>query len=276
MKNIHVVCDQIEYKYFSDYCESISKYISVSFLIVDDVKNIIINPDDIYLFCHQIPIAQYAEFKNIYLINTEQLTKEVNSQYIKMIQEKEIKIIDYDLYQSKLFNNFYLPYQLNPEENQRLSLLVQKTPKIYDIAICTNTDNSIKRTSIVNELIKNNLTVIDAVGFTHERDVKISQAKVLINIHWREDYQIYEHFRCDRWIFAGMMVITENSLSDALLDINDLLIIEKYDNFVNKTLDVIANYETYRSQFLSKFKDNKKKLADQRSQYCQNFLEFIR
>lgn len=42
-----------------------------------------------------------------------------------------------------------------------------------------------------------------------ERDREVARARAILNVHFRDDYTVFEVFRCGRWIAAGMRVVTE-------------------------------------------------------------------
>src|SRR5207253_11101973 len=100
-----------------------------------------------------------------------------------------------------------------------------------------------------------------------------AKAKVLLNVHFDETYQIFEHFRCDRWALAGMIVITEKSLSDHYLDLKDLLIIETYENLKQTIHKVLNNYDFYAQQLQQKLQKSKATIIKKRTLYCQNFAK---
>ncbi len=88
------------------------------------------------------------------------------------------------------------------------------------------------------------------VGWKDERDKQIAECRILLNLHYEKDYQVFEHLRCDRWLFAGKMVISDETILMNSLDIKDLVIFEKYDKLVDKVVDVIDNYDKYYNDFI--------------------------
>ena len=220
-------------------------------LLINNINNIY-DDNNIYIFIQTIP--SYISLKNIYLINIEQLTRPYYNSLISDLLNKQIKVIDYSYENIKFINNEYithLPYQYTNQEIDNLKNMINNNNKIYDVIFvgCF----SQKRRYIYDNLINNgiNITVIDNT-FGEIRDIEISRAKILLNIHCDENCNIYESMRCDRWIFAGMLVISELSLYNNILDINDLVIFEKYDNLVDKVIDVVKNYDIYKSKFIEK------------------------
>jgi hypothetical protein len=273
---IYIVSLRGKYIYFQDYCESLMANQNIQLLLYDNMENISLNTNDMYIFCQIIPecyLKSQLRYK-LCLLNTEQLSANIwecegiaMPKIVQNILNLNIPVIDYDLYQSRIFglnsNYHYIPYQYYSQENEYLSELVQNMPKIYDVAFCS-VGASKRRTPIYTELIKRGLKVIDVTGWKNERDAKIAHAKILINIHYNDDFLIFEHMRCDRWILAGQIVVSEISLSDDILDFKDLVEFSKFDDIVDKICNIVTNYDVYASCLLEKIKNTKTELIKQR------------
>jgi hypothetical protein len=234
-----------------------------------------ITGEEIYLFINtMIPrfvnLYLSGRHKHIYIVNTEQSTRPIWSLIINHYIKMGITICDYDQYQTqiaqKLVTNhkvWYLPYQITLQEDQYLSSLIHKTTKRFNVAFCS-TNKSKRRTSLKAQLEQRGLTVIDVTGWNQDRDVQIAQAQLLVNVHYDDNYQIFEHMRCDRWILSGMLVVSESSLSDPLLDCKDLVIIEPYLEMADKITQIIANYDHYYSQYMGRLLIKKKQIIGDR------------
>jgi hypothetical protein len=72
-----------------------------------------------------------------------------------------------------------------------------------------------------------------------------------------------------------MMVITENSIDDNELDVKDLLIIEKYDNLVDKVIEVLLNYEKYYNNYESLLLKKKEEIILNRKNKLNTVLNLI-
>ena len=72
---------------------------------------------------------------------------------------------------------------------------------------------------------KKNINVKIVTGWNDERDKIIANSKILLNVHCYTNYNIYESLRCDRWLFSGNIVVTENSYDDNNNDMKNFLII---------------------------------------------------
>jgi hypothetical protein len=193
-----------------------------------------------------------------------------------------LNLCDYDLYQRQLTqqlmpqkNVHYLPYQITKQENQRLTTLVEQTPKRYQVCFCS-TNKSKKRLTLYSQLEQRGLRVVDVSGWKEDRDCQIAEAQVLVNVHFDHDYQIFEHMRCDRWILAGLLVISETSLSDSLLDCRDLLITDTYDHLADTIVQVVANYDVYYAQYLERLNLHKAEIMETRLRACQQFFDKIK
>jgi hypothetical protein len=285
----------VGHRAFEDYYDNLrsvlDQYFTVTIVIYNNESELFqshsINDDNVYLFLGHIPphflnLTIKHQYPNIYLINTEQSTRGVWTMIMQYYIKTCVNLIDYDQYQinatrSLLPNKeiFYLPYQITNTETEYLaSLILKNTNKLYDVAFCS-TNKSKRRISILTQLRQKGLSVINVEGWKNMRDEQIANAKILINVHYDHDYQIFEHMRCDRWALSGLLVVSENSLSDATLDCKDLITIEPYDQLVNKIVYIIDNYDTYYVDYLEKLMVQRKKIIEQRESYCLKLVETV-
>ncbi len=189
------------------------------------------------------------KYDNVYFINAEQLSITRFYNDIKTRIDSGIKYIDYNIENCLLLslNCSYIPYQYCDNEIAKLKEFCKVEPK-YDIGIVGT--KSAYRNSIVEQLDKRGIKYHYIVGWKDERDKQIAECRILLNLHYDKDYQVFEHLRCDRWLFAGKMVISDETIFMDSLDIKDLVIFEKYDKLVDKVVDVIDNYDKYYNDFI--------------------------
>ncbi|KAA0146247.1 hypothetical protein FNF28_07702 [Cafeteria roenbergensis] len=112
-----------------------------------------------------------------------------------------------------------VPYQLTSEVD-RLRELLRRTAlagRTHDVAF-VGTVNWVRNIALV-ALVDKNVSVVVANGDPSERDRTIASARVLVNAHRGPDNFVFESLRCDRWIAAGHIVVSEPSWGD---DTNDL------------------------------------------------------
>ena len=216
--NKYVVCADRSYPYFKEYIDFIVKAMELIFIKVTDVNSYeyINDPNEIYIFAHgPYPINKLCHKK---YINFEQMTISAVQSCIKTYKNAKIPIIDYSIENTKYNKSaIYLPYQYDPDEINKLRKYYDTVPKIYDVAFVGGL--SIRRKKIINALKKIGIKVLVVTGWGDARDIKIASCKILLNIHYAKNYNIYESLRCDRWAFAQMPVISEDSPFCSLLDV---------------------------------------------------------
>jgi hypothetical protein len=193
-------------------------------------------PDYIYNFPCKISV-----------VNTEQLSvsniqKKVYDEltYLQNKSKSKLTVYDYSTENCKIlnklgFSNIHHPYNSTLDEINYLKSL-HSIEKVYDIGFigCL----SMRRKYILDKLKENNIKVHYFELFGNERDVELAKCKYILNIHFQNDYQIFESIRCNRWIQSGFKVITENGFD--CLDNPNLLILPYYSlidsiiNLINK------------------------------------------
>ncbi|ARF09962.1 glycosyltransferase [Indivirus ILV1] len=274
IRTLIVCCEEKIYKYMKDYITSWIGQLNAKLLLVSNLDNCQYNTSNIYLFIQKIPKKLFhSPLNNIYLISTEQITNSEFSDLIKNVIAKNISIIEYSIENIKFINNkyqlanendiLYLPYQYYEDEVKTLKKYIGDTQKTYDVVIVGWLSPT--REKIYNELISNGIKVLHLnLIWDDARDKAISSAKILLNIHQSKNHNIYEAFRCDRWAFSGMIVVSESSLYDKLLDINQLVIFEDYDGLKDKIINIINNYDEYYKEFINKYDNNISKIKSNR------------
>ena len=269
--NIFICCESGMYKFIGEYIMGITPLLKAK-LILTDLLNPEYNNQDTYIFINKIPqkIMQIP-LPHMYLVNVEQCTIQEYYNSLNDILIKNIQVIDYSNENIKILNNnsnmIHLPYQYNDSEVNILKEYIKNSEKQYDVAFVGHL--STKRQKIYDELVKKGIKMLHVNNkWGHDRDKSISQAKILLNIHFDETYNIYEPLRCDRWAFAGMPVISENSLHSDTLDINSLIVFGEYDHLVDQIVYNIHNYDQFHKEYLeiynshiNQIKENRKNLA---------------
>ena len=184
-----------------------------------------------------------------YFINTEQLTRDTWLNYIKELKRfhPKLKLLDYSYQNIKILNengikSTYLPYQKYKPE-------IFNFEKIYDVAIIglnLKKNRNEHRNKIYHLLKEKGVKINNICGFNLEdRDIPLFQHKILLNIHFNENYKIYEEMRCTRCTLNNMIVITEESDNLSEYMYYDKIIEVKYEEIVDKTIEVLENYDYY-------------------------------
>lgn len=292
MKNIVVYYQcKLLYRAMTEYLdesfpEKINDYLSIKHSNNED--EIPINPDIIYIILFHIPsklLTSIVPKSNIYILNSEQIisknflekfTNYINNGYnVIDYCDYHLKILKQHINNDKTNNYIYLPAVHNYDKQlTKLSKMCQDNEIIHDVAICSM--NSAYRENIVKLLEKNNIIVNNIVGFGDHRDIAISKCKILLNIHYDSHHRVYESIRCDRWILAGKIVVTEDNDNDNILDVKDLLISVKYNDLVDKIIDIVHNYDRYYSIYRDKLESQKDIIIGNRHAIYLNLLDKIK
>jgi beta-1,4-mannosyl-glycoprotein beta-1,4-N-acetylglucosaminyltransferase len=264
---VYYICEYDGYNCFEDYVDSLN-IVNVK-IFYHDVKHLeyldMTNKKHIYIFRYHV-IPSISPASNIYLLNTEQLTEQFV--YNKLINYLDYQIIDYSTVNIKILNKgIYLPYQIQDCENTKLKEF-SKNP-IYDIAVVG--DLTPRRLHIINQL-KTKYKILIVKGWNDVRDQQIGQCKILLNIHGnltdnRKNFKIFEHMRCDRWIFAGKTIISEVSYCMEELDIYPNVVWCNYDNIIENVNSTITNNININCPLPS--------IVAQRTDYLNKFIDMI-
>lgn len=200
-----VLCHKKDYQYFEEYINTFSE----SVFIYDDTTLPFDTPKDA-MCVRRVPNI-LPEGSVITFINTENLnTPDGMKEYTDSIS-KATHIFDISEDNIKLSKKgTLLPYKEVPSETEKLKEYM-KAEKLYDIAVIgTQTEH---RTRYVNSLRQQGFKV-DYITtlFGEERDKRIGHCSILFNIHPTPSPSFYESIRCERWRFAGMLVLSEECI----------------------------------------------------------------
>lgn len=242
-----IVSSSFVFKYVTEYLDTFEGYIPTTY------ENLF---NHNLAECKELVLVQWSIWQwlpdyvfnlplKLSIINTEQLTySEHKSNFIKYITDLESKcgykvtVYDYSKTNCKVIqeNGFiskYHEYVSTKQENDFLKSLITGKYE-YDIGFVGGIND--RRIYIINELIKLGIKVLVIETWGYERDIQLSKCKYILNIHWNEDYKIFEALRCNRLLQAGIKIISEDSID--IYDNNNLFIFS-YDNMVNYTEKIL-------------------------------------
>jgi hypothetical protein len=74
------------------------------------------------------------------------------------------------------------------------------------------------------------------------------KTKILINVHQTDIHKTFEELRVISALQCGVIVISENSALNYLIPYNHLIIWSSYENIVDKTKEVLENYDEYHAK----------------------------
>lgn len=271
------------YKYsfhlLKDYFNSLN--IFYDFIEFDDI-NKYYNKNDIFVFGQMwLPEQKESFYKstNVIFFNVEQLTESKRLDHILTHIKHNMPVIDYSLSNILLLKSkikelnidykhelLLLPYQFNSIENYNIKN--DNSNYEYDVGIIngfikqddSNSDNIIYKRNIIWEKIQNQKwKYINILGWGQERDLLIQKCKVIINVHNFDVFNIFEHIRCDRMIFANKIIISDKSLFQDLLDIKDHVIWEEFDKIIDTTHYILDNFDKFniKKDFIQIINDRK-------------------
>jgi len=207
-----------KYHYFQEYLEGLREHHSIEIRF----HPCHVNPDENILFVQKLlPVnIPHHELKSVSLLNTEQLSKDEWKQYfIQNIFSCKfpIQFYDYSIANVKYFqDNFgvrsiHLPYKHTQAETQKLRSIVQNNEKIYDLAFIGVAEG--RRGEIISVLRSKGVSIhVVRDKWRDDRDIEVGKCKSLLNLHFSGEHRIFEELRCNRWLKAGMSVISEDSL----------------------------------------------------------------
>jgi len=238
-----VICCQADIldKFFVEYLQQFNLPILTTTELVEYSKTHKITE----IICVQSTdcLPSFSSTPKISVINTEQLSDSGRKKFfLDMLNRIErslgyrIDIYDYSYVNAVILQRaiIYRPYILNPTENELLKTLLTG-PKRYDIAFVGAF--SPRRIKVLDSIRRLGFNIWQSEStYGRTRDIEIASCKLLLNIHWSESYQIFESIRCNRWLFAGLPVITEQSLDKPE---HPLLTIASYEDLVETVQRVL-------------------------------------
>lgn len=163
----------------------------------------------------------YFDHKQI-LYNIEQLTRPDIHAFIDSIKNNNLvhEIWDYSLSNIQILNSFgiyntkYIPLKIWPDYYNRLLSFNPNNTYDFDIGFCGWVHGD-HRISLLHSIRSAGFSV-DIIDNTYgeERDKRLALCKILLNIHFNENYKIFELYRCFPWLDIGKPVVSENSLDN--------------------------------------------------------------
>ena len=238
---------------------SIAKFKSTDYIYV--ITQMWLNPSEE----EQHIVDEMLSSNRVVYLNVEMLSESTRMTHILELIKKGIQIADYSLVNIIFLKEYanehnipitkeviYLPYQYNLQDQVQLENIDDKYE--YDIGIINalpKKDDSVKksntyrRTKMWNDLQNTKWKCINIIGWGKERDELIKRCKVIINVHHFESFNIFEHIRCDRMIWAKKIIVSDNSLGMDILDITKYIFCEEFDNIIPMVEKVLEKFSDY-------------------------------
>ena len=187
--------------------------------------------------------------EKVYYYNIEQLTRQSELETIQKLWAKGhiVEVWDYSSVNCQILTannilNRHVPFTPTPKRIEFYKELLLQ-PKIYDVGFCGA--SSPRRDVVLKGLRDAGLNVLalhNAWG--EERDRQLARSKVIVNIHYQNDYKVFETSRCGHWLAVGHPVVSEESL-----DSDPRAITVPYDKLVETTIQVLKDQKGSILQF---------------------------
>jgi hypothetical protein len=291
-------CKKKVVNYFKEYIESLMQENDELILFdQNETIDVSLTINDVHIFLSFVPtiklkIHDALSVHHFFYLNTEQLTRNemipfVFTEFEKLKKNIEklgenafIGYIDYSaqniqiVKEKQLFNLIEkqihcIPYQYNDREIDKLKSFKATYSSKVDFAF--SGAMSPYRSNILSQIKSHNKLII-VKGWDEIRDKLISASNVLLNVHYNNNYNIYESIRCDRWIFSEHLVLTENSYLNDTIDLKDLMICANYSDIPAIANNIKQNHTLYESLYFSE--KNKLKMKDIIEQRKQAYTVF--
>jgi glycosyltransferase involved in cell wall biosynthesis len=159
-----------------------------------------------YLCVRRVPFDLLPEGCKIGFVNTEQLCIPDKLKEYRTFARDDVEVFDYSKKNIEISGKgTYLPYSEIPSETVTLKSYIVPEKK-FNLAVVGSPTNY--RSSVVSTIRAVGFTVDYINVFGEERDKRVGQCSMLLNIHAGAEYSIYESVRCERWRFAGMPILS--------------------------------------------------------------------
>ena len=243
---------------------SLNKFKSSNYIYVITQMWLHLNEGD------KILIDEMLSTNRVMFLNVEMLSEHARMEHIIKLIKQNVQIADYSTANISFLKEYakvngvnitkeviYLPYQYNLRDQVQLQNIDDKYE--YDIGIINaipmqddsvNSELTYRRTKMWNDLQKTKWKCLNILGWGKQRDELIKRCKVIINIHHFECFNIFEHIRCDRMIWAKKIIISDKSMHMDKLDITKFIYCEEFDKIIPRAEKVLENYTTHYQEVM--------------------------
>jgi len=235
----------------SDFINSVKMRINIAYCA--NVKEVIIEKPDVILFCAVIAndVIAYCNQNEVEIsyMNFEKLSvpNNLNNILNRVKTSKPVHVYDYSKSNINLWkkhdvhNVGWFPMLHNKYDTYKLQQMRKHNgaPQ-YDFGIIAYNNDincSSRRKQVVTHLRNIGHSVNVAYGWGDARDNELAKCEVILNIHHAETYKIFEHLRCDRLLYAGFKVVSEECddlCADFVSTFNNLKIVS-YNTLLSLT-----------------------------------------
>ena len=215
-------------KFIKEYLYPLVSFLNAELIIFE--KDVVLLDADYHIFIQKIPHGFSG--KNIILFNIEQLSRKD----FKLECSPNTIVLDYAIGNLNFIKNkkYCIPYLYNPKEIYHL-------PKTKDVCFIGGT--SPRRHKMLNEVRKLGIPGDKIKLWGKRRDKVLFQYKILLNIGYADDYQIFEAIRCNRCIYNQMIVISDYKIDMKKIPLKEHLIFVEDKLFPQMVKFVLNHYQ---------------------------------
>jgi len=250
--------------------------------IVSLIKNILINNNDI-----KVNIS----LSNNYNFNNSNKTLHININYEHTLVKNGGRSVPHDTPFGEVHYNNNEKYLVRIDNYDNLNksdiIIDYSNPNIHNVKTCSRYDSFTKKhiyiSSSVYEpyFIKENRNIITLTTFINTNEERrrtlldkivneklehininncfekdslqniLKNTKIIINIHQTLHHHTFEELRVLPALECGVIVISEKSPLTELIPYKDLIIWENYEDIIEKTKEVINNYDFFHKKIFS-------------------------
>ena len=252
------------YKLIKEYFQSWAKQAVNSLILLPKKDYYSLRPKnlptecDVLLFTQHIPEQIFLSIKKKKLktrcavLNVEQPSRSSVVKQMKAYRQHGVTVLDYSRIGANLTEGVFMPYCYNAVEVNRMEGLRRDFE--WDVVVCNLKQG--RRMDIYNSFKDiTGLRVTEMRGWGDDRDRITMNGKVFVNIHFNDKYKTYESLRCDRILFAGKIVLTEES-DEIPEDLSDLLVVSSYDDIIKNTLKILDDFDNFHTNYRKKYKQS--------------------
>lgn len=261
-------------KVLEDYIYSLNMFSDIIHLQDFTIEYFIQNKNTIFVITQmwlhiddddKLFIDNVLSSNRVIYLNVEMLSEDIRMKHAANLLKYNVQIADYSIANILMLKQYakenniqiqkeiiYLPYQYNLQDQIQLQNIDDKYE--YDIGIINakpeqsdtvNNSNTYRRTTMWENLQKTKWKCLNILGWGKERDELIKRCKLIINIHHFECFNIFEHIRCDRLIFAKKIIVSDKSLLGDKLDVSPYVFAEDFDEIISSANNILENFEGY-------------------------------
>lgn len=213
-------------------------YLNVEQTIIDDTAITLSNE----------PLSKIQFNNKEYTVNMEMFDDFKNNDIIIEYSKPNIKNIEI----SGLYSEFFPKIQYISPSLYKNVTTNQITKTVDTLTLFGDINMSPRRSQKleeINTLLNNHRNKTSYFG--EELKTLLENSKILINIHQSDYENTFEEIRCLPALQQKVLIVSEISPLTELVPFGSMIIWATYDNIVEKTKEVLDNYDIYYNQIFS-------------------------